>query len=257
MAKRYISNNPVELEQLNMTVENITAHDGGDCPELGMEGILRALGLAYDHSQVIVLTDAGCKDYDKKERVVELARAKKTKIHFFFSRHGCRTDFEHYRYVQHKTGGVSVDTIESFRSLSFFIAKLNPEETSKRSVHVKDSLLYSFNKCQTFNISVFTTKFELVVNHNSTFVTIYDPLGYSVKNQRISDDLSGYVSKGEPRHGSWRICTVDEASEFTISKNDILDFTVDYSQDGHYSTTIPTAGTYIHTYIRTLYKCSL
>ena len=215
-----------------------------------MEGILRALDLAYDHSQVIVLTDAGCKDYTKKEDVVEMARDKQTKIHFFFSRSGCSTDFEHYKYVQHKTGGVSVDTIESFRSLSLFIAELDPDETSKRNVY---SSLSSFHKCQTFNISMFTTKFELVVNQTSTFVTIYDPLGYSVKNQRISDDLSGYVSKGQPRNGSWRICTVDEASEFTISKNDILDFTVDYNQDGHYSTTIPTAGIYIYIYKWLLY----
>ena len=208
-----------------------------------MEGMLRALNLAYDHSQVIVLTDAGCKDYDKRDKVVELARDKATKIHFFFSRSGCSTDFEHYKYVQHKTGGVSVDTIESFRSLGLFIAELNPEEASKRSVHSKDSSLSSFHKCQTFNISMFTTKFELVVNQNSTFVTIYDPLGYSVKNQHISDGLSGYVSKGQPRNGIWRICTANEASEFTLSKDDILDFTVDYNQDGHYSTTIPTAGT--------------
>ena len=247
IAKRYISNDLAELNQLQSDVEAITAHEGGDCPELGMEGILRALRLAYDHSQVIVMTDAGCKDYDKKEEVVELARNKQTKIHFFFSGPGCRTDFEHYKYVQHRTGGVSVDTIESFQSLALFIAELNPEETSKRSIHSKDSSLSSFHKCQTFNISMFTTKFELVVNQTSTSVTIYDPLGYSVKNQHISDDLSGYVSKGQPRNGSWRICTVDETPEFTISKNDILDFTVDYNQDGHYSTTIPTAGTCIHT----------
>ena len=245
VAKRYDSYSLVELNELKSDVEAITAHAGGDCPELGMEGIIRALNLAFDHSQVIVLTDAGCKDYAKKGQVVELARAKKTKIHFFFSGSGCSADFEHYKDVQHSTGGVSVDTIESFQSLSLFIAELDPEEPSKRSILSINSSLSSLHNCQTFNISTFTTKFELVINQNSTSVEIYDPLGYSVKNQRISDDLTGYVSKKQPRNGSWRICTVDEASEFTISKNDILDFSVDYYQDGHYSTAIPTSGTYL------------
>ena len=213
-----------------------------------MEGILRALNLSYNYSQVIVLTDAGCKDYDKKEQVVKLAKELATKVNFFFSGSGCRTGFEHYKYVQHHTGGVSVDTIESFRSLSLLIAELDSEESSeelaaKRSVRSVVSSLSSSYKCHTFNISMFTTKFELLVNQNSTFAKIYDPLGYRVKNQHISDDLSGYVSKEQPRNGSWRICTVDEALEITVSKNDVLDFSVDYYQDKHYSTAIPAAGT--------------
>ena len=215
-----------------------------------MEGILRALALSNEDSHVIVLTDAGSKDFARKTQVISTATSQNIKIHFFFSRRGCGGDFQHYREVQRSTGGVSVSTIESFDSLTLFITQLRPEE-SKRSIRSIDStLLY---KCQTFNISVFTIKLELIINQNSTFTKIYDPLGYNIKSRHISDELSGYTSN-EPRNGSWRICTVDETSRFTITRREILDFSVDYYQDGHYSSAIPTAGMFIASYIAS-YHC--
>ena len=206
-----------------------------------MEGILRALALSHEDSHVIVVTDSGCKDFGRKAQVISTARSQNIKIHFFFSRSRCYGDFPHYKDVQHSTGGVSVSTVESFDSLTLFITDLRLEE-SKRSIRSVDSTL-SY-KCQTFDISVFTIKLELIINQNSTFAKIYDPLGYNVKSQHISDELSGYISN-EPRNGSWRICTVDETSRFTVTRREILDFSVDYYQDGHYSSAIPAAGMYI------------
>ena len=205
-----------------------------------MEGILRALTLSNENSHVIVLTDAGCLDCEKKDRVIATARSQNIKIHFFFSGPGCDDNFLDYKEVRDATGGVSVATIESFDSLILFITELRSEE-SKRSIRSIDSTLSSLYKCQTFNISVFTLKFDLIINQNSTFAKIYDPLGYNVKSQHISDDLSGYISN-EPRNGIWRICTIDETSRFSIIRREILDFSVDYYQGGHYSSAIPTAG---------------
>ena len=72
-------------------------------------------------------------------------------------------------------------------------------------------------------------------------------MGHSVESRHISDDLSGYVSNEDPRSGSGKICNVNEKtpSKFTLTKNDILDFSVDYYQDGHYSSAIPMAGIHI------------
>ena len=242
--ERYDSNDLNQLRQLKSDIEAINIHDGGDCPELGMEGILKALSLSLENSHVIVLTDASCLDCEKKDRVIKNARSVDVKIHFFFSGYGCGDDYNFldYRDVQHDTGGVSVATIESFKSLTLFITELqSAADESKRSVH---STLSSSYKCQTFNVSLFTIKLKLIINQNSTFAKIYDPLGYNVKNRHISDDLSGYTSS-KPRNGSWRICTADETSKYSVTRRDILDFFVDYYQDGHYCSAIPTAGMYV------------
>ena len=74
---------------------------------------------------------------------------------------------------------------------------------------------------------------------------IYDPLGYIVEGQHINHDLSGYDSDGQPKNGSWTVCTVDKGPIISVTKKDLLDFAVDYYQDGHYSSAIPAAGTYM------------
>ena len=241
IAKLYNSYELSELEDLKNDVEALYPHGGGDCPELGMEGILRALDESVENSHIIVLTDASCLDCDKKTQVITNAQSLNVKIHFFYSGFGCGDDFADYREVQRETEGVHVTSIESFNSLTLFITELNSAE-SKRSIRSTD--LYSSHTCQTFNISVFTIKFKLVINQNSASTKIYNPMGQSTESQHISDDFSGYISNIDPRSGSWRICNVDEKtpSKFTLTKKDTLDFSVDYYQDGHYSSAIPMAG---------------
>ena len=62
----------------------LRAHDGGDCPELGMTGILNTLiiSLVNPVSNVIMLTNASPKDVDKKEEVIAEAIRKENSIHF-------------------------------------------------------------------------------------------------------------------------------------------------------------------------------
>ena len=244
IAKCYNSYDLDELEALKNDVEAINAHGGGDCPELGMEGILRALSLSNINSHTIVVTDAGCSDCEKKDQVISTAQLLNVKIHFFFSDGDCSDDFKDYKEVQIATGGVHVTSIESFEKLSLLITELDSTE-SKQSIC--STYPYSLYTCQTFIISVFTIKFELFINQNSTSTKIYDPMGHSVESRHISDDFSGYVSNGDPRSGSWKICNVDKKtpSKFTLTKKDILGFSVDYYQDGHYSNAIPMAGIHI------------
>ena len=138
-----------------------------------MEGILRAINESGEDSNIIVLTDASCKDCEKRHEVVDRANRKNVKIHFFFSGDGCWLDnFPHYTYVQQRTEGINVTSIESFKSLARFISKLRQDgsPTRKRSVQ---SIDFAVKKCQTFNVSIFTVKFQLIVKQNNV-----DTCGY-------------------------------------------------------------------------------
>ena len=214
-----------------------------------MEGILRTIRMSRQDSNIIVLTDASCKDCEKSKQVVILAKYMNIKIHFFFSGDGCGLDnFPNYTYVQQATEGVNVTSIESFKSLARFISKLRQDGIPPRKRNVQN-IDYSVEKCQTFNVSVFTVKFQLIVKQNNEDTKIYDPIGCIVEGQHINHDLSGYDSDEQPRNGSWTVCTVDESPIITATKKDLIDFAVDYYQDGHYSSAIPTAGTFMHSYI--------
>ena len=206
-----------------------------------MEGILRAVRRSGDNSNVIVLTDASCKDCEKRHEVVNRAKYMNIKIHFFFSGHGCDlNNFSHYKYVLQETGGINVSSIASFNSLARFITRQDSSPPKKGSVKV---IYSSVEKCQTFNVSIFTVTFQLIVKQNNEDTKIYDPTGCIVKGQHINHGLSGYDSDEQPRNGSWTVCTVAENPIFTVTKKDLIDFAVDYYQDGNYSSTVPTAGT--------------
>lgn len=58
----------------------IVPNGGGDCPELAMTGLLRALGAASPRSVLFLFTDADAKDCAKSQLVVALARLKNVTI---------------------------------------------------------------------------------------------------------------------------------------------------------------------------------
>ena len=88
MPQKYAANNLIELAKLEQAVNALQATGGGDCPELGMTGILNALSLANPVSNVIVLTDASPKDTDNKEEVISEAIREENSIHFFLNHDG-------------------------------------------------------------------------------------------------------------------------------------------------------------------------
>jgi len=117
--QKYSAKNVTELVALKQAVYILHAHAGGDCPELGMTGILNALSLANPDSNVIVLTDASPKDSHKKEEVITKATRLRNSIHFFLSRDGCG-DFTPYLDVASKTHGIVVNQIDDFEAFAKF-----------------------------------------------------------------------------------------------------------------------------------------
>ena len=64
-------------------VNNLKAKGGGDCPELAMMGLYKALLHSLPESDIYLFTDADAKDEQRRKEVISLASENKIRITFF------------------------------------------------------------------------------------------------------------------------------------------------------------------------------
>jgi len=60
----------------------LTANGGGDCPELQNTGLLEAISVSSDHSELYLFTDASAKDDNLAGQVIEAAKKKNITINY-------------------------------------------------------------------------------------------------------------------------------------------------------------------------------
>lgn len=83
----------------------LKAEGGGDCPELSLTGIGKALEQLSEGGHLFVVTDASAKDASLVSEVISLARGKRIKVFFFLFDNICGTGEPAYTSIAHATGG--------------------------------------------------------------------------------------------------------------------------------------------------------
>ncbi|KAK0745465.1 hypothetical protein B0T18DRAFT_132121 [Schizothecium vesticola] len=83
----------------------LNAEGGGDCPELALTGIGKALEQLPAGGHLFVVTDASAKDASLVGEVISLARGKRIKVFFFLFDNICGTGEPAYTSIAHATGG--------------------------------------------------------------------------------------------------------------------------------------------------------
>ena len=79
----YVTRDPDVAKNI---ANSLTANGGGDCPELGMNGLYLALTHSLPNSDVFYFSDASAKDAHLASVVLSIALTKRCKIYFFISR---------------------------------------------------------------------------------------------------------------------------------------------------------------------------
>ena len=213
----------------------IYAHGGGDCPELGMIGILNALELVEPDSNVIVLTDASPKDADRKQEVIDKANEVRNSVHFFLARDGCG-DFTPYLDVASETEGIVVNEISDFEAFAEFAEKVGrftlEESGSKRKKRVSDN-------CIMFSLSIFSQSVAILFSSSSIGMSITSPSG-STDSVTSTGTIATY-SIDTPEAGDYTVCSAVEF-EYSVTSVTNLDFFVEYTDMNGSSTTLPPAG---------------
>ena len=189
---KYSSTNVDELQALVEAV-NTTVAIGGDCPELGMTGILNALNLSNPHSNVMVLTDAAAKDVNRTKEVILAAKELRNAIHFFISTPFCDNVTE-YLEVANATNGIVVNTITDFEAFAQFAdnaAIFNLDSTladtpSPRRKKQTDEVCIQFIT----NYNIFTTSIDLLIMAHGSIINITTP--GEVESLNISGLIGSY-----------------------------------------------------------------
>ena len=240
VAAKYFSTKITQLRELEEAVNALTAHDGGDCPELGMTGILNALELANPDSNVIVLTDASPKDVDRKQEVIDKANELKNSVHFFLARDGCG-DFTPYLDVANKTEGIVVNEISDFEVFAQFVEKVGRftlEDSGSR--HKRQTS----ENCATFSLSIFSHSVNVLFTSmvSGINVNIITPSG--VETAASSPGTITTYNLDTSEAGEYRMCSVLEF-EYSVTAPVYLDFFVEYTDVNGSATTLPPAGTVV------------
>ena len=241
--RKYSANSLSELTALEQAVNALRANGGGDCPELGMTGILNALSLSNPLSNVIVLTDASPKDGDRRDEVIRAAFEKETSIHFFLSRTGCG-NFTPYLDVARETFGIVVNEISAFEAFSEFAARVGGRFTRSLLDDGSDrKKRQALENCIDFSVSVFTKSVDILFSSISsgTVITITPPVG-SVDRIEALGTIATY-SKTDPPAGLHKICSAS-TFEHSISTTSNLDFFIEYEVNAS-RIPLPTPGNHI------------
>ena len=225
----YSASNVTELTALEVAVNAIRANGGGDCPELGMTGILNALSLANPESNVIVLTDASPKDVDRTQEVIDRATQLQNSIHFFLSRDGCG-DFSPYLEVANATFGIVVNRIDDFEAFAefadragrFTLGDIEDDESKRRRRALTPS------GCVTFSTSIFTTSINVLFSSVTTTIDVISPSGLT-SSVSTSGSIATY-SNDSPEVGEYQACSSGRF-EHTVSMTSRLDFFVEHFTD--------------------------
>ena len=213
----------------------LDAHDGGDCPELGMTGILNALALVNPDSNVIVLTDASPKDVSKKQQVIDKANEVRNSIHFFLSRDGCG-NFTPYMDVANETEGIVVNQISDFEAFAEFADEVGRFKLADDENRFKRQILQN---CITFSLSIFSHSVAILFSASSINITVTSPSGV-ITTVTSAGTIATY-NIDTPEAGEYRACSPVEF-EYSLTAGTNVDFFVEYTGVNGSRTLLPPAG---------------
>ena len=243
-----------DLQNMLNNVEYLRASGGGgDCVEFGMHAIRESLraphpyygGVALDNfSQIILITDAGAKDGELQDAVIELAHRREVCIHLLLSTRGyCPNSFGSYLNVSRETGGTTVwvdpDEIEQLISL------FGQFRTTYQAGTSCEDFYSNFNRkkrnspeqCESFRVSVFTNilKFLITTQPSQSQATVRSPSG-AVTEVSI---FSGYGSQTivHPEIGEWFVCVENGTLSISFNNQVLLDYVVTFIEEDEQSPT--------------------
>ncbi|KAG5668018.1 hypothetical protein PVAND_015975 [Polypedilum vanderplanki] len=195
-----------EASKLVERLDRIHVSGGGDCPEMALSGLERALSYAKSHSLVFLFSDADAKDIYKQNSVIETIKNKKIIFNAFLTGACERSSQQHlvyYNLAKYGLGQVFDVTKNSIeRALSSFLTHLHPDYESLLTRNFEGPRVANFHTDNTMN------KIEIKVTGRNPKVEIIDPNNQIVqmtKTLNLPNAIAGEINNSVK--GKWTIKT--------------------------------------------------
>lgn len=217
------------LNEFITAVNNLTAHDGGDCPEFGMIGLLLALDqigelhpIAASRSQIILVTDASAINDYLYTDVISNATALGVTVHELLIR-GC-PGFGNYPTIANATGGIQVNNLDDFDVITTFV-----QRTLVSGGFQGNSMFGPAQPSHTVQVSKFTTVLKALIRTTQSQITITGPNG-TVESLTVSQNLALY-DNDNPLLGNYTFSVAFGTLEIVVDVPVLLDLFVAYIMD--------------------------
>jgi hypothetical protein len=212
-------------------LQKISARGGGDCPELAMEGIKRALEKALFKSEIVVFTDADAKDTHLENAVTRLIQEKQARITFFITR-GCISlssgENDLYKRLAQMSGGQTYYLTNDQHVTQVLQNFKNNLDIDRDLAYVED---FNYNKRETYVVSENTKDITVSVTGLEPRVSFIDPdkQKYYVNPQLDLENVKVYQINN-PKPGPWVIDTkVKNTGRLQVTQVSPLNFEFGFS----------------------------
>ncbi|MGB8509730.1 MAG: HET-C-related protein, partial [Pyrinomonadaceae bacterium] len=196
-------------DALLSAVNALSAHGGGDCPEVSQGGLLRAIDEANANSRLYLFTDASAKDSSLRNEVISRAQEKSTRLSYALTG-SCSPIDEAYIRGAAETGG-QLFFLNQFEIPRLF--DLIKPQLSGDLMTILSTKGVMTSAPRLFDVPVDSTIRRLVVSvsvDSSTSIALRRPSGVVVNptdsDAQITDIASGRIlTINAPGTGTWRV----------------------------------------------------
>ncbi|OCT64265.1 uromodulin-like [Xenopus laevis] len=203
------------IEKFKSFFHDLYAYDGGDCPELVMNGLKVALETSPPGSIILVLTDASSKDYTDTElinNIRSLINTKQSQVLFLTTGH-CwdlnEPSFLIYRDIASQSYGhvFQISILDMGRIFNYL------DFTLSRPINSIVKVFYKYyddlNHCDNFTATDDFTTLLVITDGPITSITIAGPDAKDPNLKTIVSESWGSLYEiKKPAKGSWKICVV-------------------------------------------------
>ena len=209
-------------------LEALRPHDGGDCPERTLKGILNALAEIKESGAIFVFTDASANDNHLKGEVIASARAKGTTISFFGDQDCSIAGDSTFDEIAKPLRGHRVRSISRSSSLTEMMsALLGSRDSDSGGATDGSSGKRSVSSCKAVTIPIDSTVTDMKIVVTTTSETdlsmnVHGP-GTHHGNSSLGDSY-GTFHVENPQAGSYRLSYCPTDSEFTVLLESTLHF---------------------------------